>query len=95
MKPTPPPDNPFLSLIVNILIPVMILNKGGHYISAQYTLLIALCFPLVYGIQDYLRRKHKNYVSLIGLVNIMLTGFLPICERAVTISGKCACLSKP
>lgn len=78
MKQTPQPDNPLLSLVVNILIPVMILNKGGHYISAQLTLLIALCFPLIYGIQDYLRRRHKNYVSLIGLVNIMLTGSLAL-----------------
>src|SRR5665213_3411599 len=78
MKPTPPPDNPLLSLVVNILIPVMILNKGGHYISSQLTLLVALCFPLVYGIQDYVRRKHKNYVSLVGLVNILLTGSLAL-----------------
>jgi hypothetical protein len=78
MKPAPPPDNPLLSLVVNILIPVIILNKGSHYVSAQVTLLVALCFPLGYGIQDYLRRRHKNYVSLIGLVNIMLTGSLAL-----------------
>src|SRR5205807_1097733 len=56
----------------------MILNKGGHFISSQLTLLVALCFPLVYGIQDYIRRKHKNYVSLVGLVNILLTGSLAL-----------------
>ncbi|MGZ3722111.1 MAG: VC0807 family protein [Bdellovibrionales bacterium] len=78
MKPTPPPENPLLSLVVNILIPVMILNKGSHFISSQLTLLVALCFPLVYGIQDYVRRKHKNYVSLVGLVNILLTGSLAL-----------------
>lgn len=78
MKPTPPPENPLLSLVVNILIPVLILNKGGHFISSQFTLLVALCFPLVYGIQDYLRRKHKNYVSLVGMVNILLTGSLAL-----------------
>ena len=78
MKPTPPPENPLLSLVVNILIPVLILNKGGHFISSQFTLLVALCFPLAYGIQDYLRRKHKNYVSLVGMVNILLTGSLAL-----------------
>ena len=78
MKPTPPPDNPLVSLVVNILLPVMILHKGGHYLSAQLTLLVALCFPLVYGIQDYVRRRHKNYVSLVGVINIMLTGTLAL-----------------
>jgi hypothetical protein len=74
----PPPDNPLLSLVVNILIPVAILNKGGHYLSPKLTLLVALFFPLTYGIQDYIRRRHKNYVSLVGLVNICLTGSLAL-----------------
>src|SRR6266404_2618670 len=78
MKQNTPPENPLLSLVVNILIPVMILNKGSHFISSQLTLLVALCFPLAYGIQDYVRRKHKNYVSLVGLVNILLTGSLAL-----------------
>jgi len=79
MKVTnPPPDNPLLSLTVNILLPVMILNKGGHYLTPQLTLLVALCFPLIYGAQDWIRRRHKNYVSLLGLVNIMITGSLAL-----------------
>jgi hypothetical protein len=78
MKQTPPPDNPLLSLVVNILLPVMILHKGSHYIGAQMTLLVALCFPLTYGLQDYLRRRHKNYVSMVGMVNILLTGSLAL-----------------
>ncbi len=76
MKPAPKPENPLLSLAVNILLPVLILNKGSHYLSAQLVLVVALCFPLIYGIQDYYRRRHKNYVSLMGLANILLTGGL-------------------
>lgn len=74
MKQTPPPENPLLSLLINILLPVMVLNKGAHYLSPKYTLAIAICFPLIYGAQDYIRRRHKNYVSLMGLFNILLTG---------------------
>jgi hypothetical protein len=73
-----PQDNPFLNLIVNILLPVMVLNKGSHYLGPRLALGIALCFPLGYGLQDYIRRKHKNYVSLIGMVNICLTGSLAL-----------------
>lgn len=78
MTPQKPPDNPLTSLVVNILLPVIILNKGSHYVNPKLTLLIALCFPLGYGLHDYLRNKHKNYVSLLGLVNIMLTGSLAL-----------------
>ncbi len=78
MKNTTKPENPLLNIAINILLPVMILNKGDHYVSPKYTLLIALCFPLIYGIQDYVRRGKKNYVSLIGIFNILLTGSLAL-----------------
>lgn len=78
MKPNAPPDNPLVNLIVNILLPVVILNKGSHYLDARYALLLALCLPLGYGLQDYVRRGHKNYVSLIGLISILLTGTLAV-----------------
>lgn len=78
MKPAETKENPFLNLAVNILLPVIILNKGSHYLDARWTLALALSLPLTYGIQDYIRRGHKNYVSLLGLVNILLTGGLAL-----------------
>jgi len=78
MKSNTPPENPLLSLMINIFLPVMILNKGAHYLSPTHTLLAALALPLVYGAQDYIRRRHKNYVSLLGLVNIGLTAGLAL-----------------
>ena len=78
MKKNPPPDNPLLNILINIIIPVFILNKGGKYLDPQYTLIVALAFPIIYGAQDYIRRGHKNYVSLLGLLNIALTGGLAL-----------------
>lgn len=69
-------ENPFLNLLINILLPVIILNKGGKYLDPQWTLLCALALPLGYGLQDYVRNRHKNYVSLFGILNILLTGGL-------------------
>jgi hypothetical protein len=69
-------ENPFYNLLINILLPVLILNKGNQYLDPRWTLLLALAFPLIYGLQDYLRRHHKNYVSLLGAINIVLTGGL-------------------
>ncbi len=74
----PPPENPLLNILINILLPVVILNKGSQYLDPKLTLLVALAFPLAYGIQDYIRRKHKNYVSLLGILNIFLTGGLAL-----------------
>ena len=78
MKTTPPPENPLLNLLINILLPVIVLNKASHYLDPKLTLGLALAFPLVYGVQDYIRRGHKNYVSLLGIVNILLTGSLAL-----------------
>jgi hypothetical protein len=78
MKPQQQPENPLLNLAINIFLPVIILNKGNHYLDPRWTLLIALMFPLGYGLQDYIRNGHKNYVSLLGLVNILLTGGLAL-----------------
>jgi len=78
MKTSPPPENPLLNLLINILLPVVILNKGSQYLEPKLLLAAALAFPLVYGVQDYIRRGHKNYVSLLGIVNILLTGGLAL-----------------
>jgi hypothetical protein len=74
----PPPENPLLNILINILLPVIVLNKGGQFLEPKMTLVVALAFPLVYGIQDYVRRGHKNYVSLLGMLNILLTGSLAL-----------------
>lgn len=78
MKNSPPPENPLLNILINILLPVIVLNKGSKFLDPKMTLLVALAFPLVYGLQDYFRRGHKNYVSLLGMVNILLTGGLAL-----------------
>lgn len=78
MKPNAPPENPLMNLVINIFLPVIILNKGSKFLDPRWTLLLALLLPLGYGLHDYLRRGHKNYVSLLGLVNILLTGGLAL-----------------
>lgn len=77
-KKTAKPDNPLLNILINIILPVFILNKGGKYFDPHVTLVVALAFPVIYGAQDYIRRGHKNYVSLLGLLNILLTGGLAL-----------------
>ncbi|MGE0632859.1 MAG: VC0807 family protein [Pseudobdellovibrionaceae bacterium] len=76
LTPPPPqkPENGFLNIIFNILIPVLILNKGSIYIGPLPALVLALCFPLGYGIYDYAKKKKTNFISILGLLNVLVTG---------------------
>lgn len=71
------PENPWINILFNILIPVIILNQLTRRIEDNgpvIALVIALMFPLGYGIYDYLTRKKKNWLSVLGLVNVGFTG---------------------
>jgi len=72
----PKSENVFLSLLVNIIIPSVILMKfsGDEHLGAVNGLLVALSFPLLYGVWDFVRRKQLNWISLLGLISILLTG---------------------
>ncbi len=75
-------ENPLLSIAINIILPVAILNqvsKLGEY-GPLAALILALSLPLGYGAWDYLQRRHKNMISLLGAVNILFTGGLALME---------------
>jgi len=74
------PENPLLNLLINILLPVIFLNKGAKYADPKLVLLVALALPLGYGIYDYVRCGRKNFVSLLGVFNTLLTGGLAMME---------------
>lgn len=74
----PKQENQFQSLLFNIVIPVLILNKGSNYLGTTNALLIALAFPISYGLYDWYQRKKANYISLLGLLNVGLTGGLAL-----------------
>lgn len=67
-------ENPFVSLAFNIALPVLILNKGTAHLGAINALILALAFPTVYGSYDLYRRRKVNFISLLGLLNVGITG---------------------
>lgn len=71
-------ENGFVSIIFNILLPVLILNKGGKYIDPKMALVFALLFPLAYGVWDYLQKRKINPISALGLLNVGITGGLAL-----------------
>lgn len=77
-KKTSKAENPWLNLIFNIALPVLILNKGGAYIGSFYALLLAIFFPLAYGLHDLYKSHKVNWISVLGLLNVLLTGGLAL-----------------
>ena len=75
-------ENPFLNLGFNIILPVLILNKGQNFItvenSAVFILILSLAFPFFYGLKDFIWDKKINWLSVIGLLSILLTGGLAL-----------------
>lgn len=71
-----PKENPFVNLIINIVIPVVVLTvlSKDAYLGPVWGLVLALSFPLVYGIYDLVKNRHFNFFSLLGLISILLTG---------------------
>ncbi|MBS1971680.1 MAG: hypothetical protein JSU04_15315 [Bdellovibrionales bacterium] len=77
-KPQHKPENALLNILFNIAIPILILNKGSKYMGSFWALIIALAFPLSYGIYDHITRKKTNAISVLGLINVGITGSLAL-----------------
>jgi hypothetical protein len=65
---------------MNIVIPTLILTKlsGDEYLGATWGLIVALAFPISYGLRDFLINKKINVFSALGIVSVLLTGGLSL-----------------
>jgi hypothetical protein len=79
------PNNTFLELIYNIAIPSIILMKlsGDEYLGSMYALIVALLFPIGYGLYDFIKNKSVNFISLLGFLSTFLTGGIGLFELDV------------
>ena len=71
------PENQFLNIAFNILLPVLVLNKLGPRLGehgALWALAIGVALPVGYGIYDYKVRREKNWISLLGVINVLFSG---------------------
>lgn len=81
-------ENTFLNLGFNILLPIVILDKGKTWFGGHLepffenvsvgVLLIAVSFPVSYFIYDYFKRSKYNIFSILGLISVLLTGGIGI-----------------
>ncbi len=72
-------QNSFTHILFNILIPVLILNKGHKYgLDAKLSVIIALSFPLFFTLKSLIKSRKVDFVSLLGLMNVLFSGVLTL-----------------
>jgi len=71
-----PEQNPWMDLVFNIALPSLIMMKasGEDRLGPVWGLVVALAFPLCYGLYDFNKQKKVNGFSILGLVSVLLTG---------------------
>lgn len=69
-------SRPFVDLLVSIVIPSIILMKlsGPEQLGATKALILALAFPISWGLYELLSQKKKNWIALLGVISVLLTG---------------------
>ena len=74
--PKPKPENFFLNLICNVAVPTLVLTKFSteRWLGPVWGLVIALAFPISYGLYDFAVRKKANTLSILGFVSVLLSG---------------------
>jgi hypothetical protein len=67
---------PMIDLMVSLVIPSVILMKfsGAENLGATAALIVALTFPLSWGLFEFFRYRQFNFIALLGLISIVLTG---------------------
>jgi hypothetical protein len=70
------------NLLLNIVIPAVILSKlsSEQYLGTQWAIVVALAFPLAYGIHDFIQTRKINAFSALGFISILLTGGISLLQ---------------
>ncbi|HEY7885857.1 MAG TPA: VC0807 family protein [Cellvibrionaceae bacterium] len=70
------------NILLNIIIPTLILMKlsGDEHLGTRLAIVVALAFPIIYGLRDFVRTRKINLFSALGVISIMLTGGISLLE---------------
>ncbi|MDX1347456.1 MAG: VC0807 family protein [Thiomicrorhabdus chilensis] len=76
---------PMVDLLVSIVIPSVILMKfsGDHDLGAVNALIVALAFPIGWGLFELVKYRKVNFIAILGLVSVLLTGGIGLLELDV------------
>ncbi len=69
-------------LFFNLCLPTLLLVKGHVWLplSAKVSLAIAIACPLSYGLLEWIREDHFNWIAFLGLVSITVKGSVGLFE---------------
>lgn len=73
---------PMIDLLVSIVLPSVILMKlsGDEDLGAANALIFALAFPLGWGLFELVKYRKVNFIAILGLVSVLLTGGIGLLE---------------
>lgn len=77
---TPPQQSPLQNILINIILPVFVLNwVSGHgskpwHLGPVWGLSIAVVIPFAYGLCFFVRTRQANLLSIAGMGSVVLTG---------------------
>ena len=74
------PENPLISIAVNVVIPVAILSllSKEKYLGPVWALVVGLAFPIAYGLRTLIRDRKADFMSILGIISVTLTGVFGI-----------------
>jgi hypothetical protein len=76
----PKQENALVSIVINVVIPVAILSflSKDKYLGPVWGLVVALAFPIGYGIRTVIKSRKADFMSIIGIISVSLTGIFGI-----------------
>ncbi|MBD2859129.1 MFS transporter [Spongiibacter sp. KMU-158] len=74
--------SPIFNLLFNIVIPTLILTKlsADDRLGPQGSIVLALLFPICFGLWDYIKTRKANFFSILGFISVLLTGGISLLE---------------
>ena len=73
-------EHPMVSIMLNVVIPVLILTQLSkrEIMDPVWVLLVALVLPIGYGTHTLIKERRADFISLIGIISVLLTGVFGI-----------------
>jgi len=70
------------NLLINVVIPAIILSKfsGEHQLGPVWGLVVALAFPVCFGVWELKHAGKVNFFSVLGVISVLLTGGIALLQ---------------
>ncbi len=75
-RASPAQGNPLFEIVITILVPAIILMQlsRADRLGTTGALLLALAFPVGWGLRDAITKRKLSWLALLGVVSTLLTG---------------------